>query len=98
MIRLEKKYVLYADTDRLRFIKFLYKKGFKNIFKNRVNFSIYFDHKNLKFFYDSEEGLSYRTKIRLRVDKNEYINNYNEFDFEIKKSNPYFKKLVLKII
>ena len=35
MIRLEKKYVLYADADRLRFIKFLYKKGFKNIFKNR---------------------------------------------------------------
>ena len=94
MIRLEKKYVLYADADRLRFIKFLYKKGFKNIFKNRVNFSIYFDHKNLKFFYDSEEGLSYRTKIRLRVNKNKYINNYDEFDFEIKKSNPYFKKKI----
>ena len=29
MIRLEKKYVLYADADRLRFIKFLYKKDSK---------------------------------------------------------------------
>ena len=37
-----------------------------------------------------------QNKIKSR--KNEYINNYNEFDFEIKKSNPYFKKISFKII
>ena len=92
MIRLEKKYILYSQRDKLRLIKFLYKKGFNNIYKDRINFSIYFDYKNLKFFHDSEEGLSYRTKLRLRNDKKYFKNDYSSFDFEIKKSNPNFKK------
>tara|TARA_Y100000816_G_C26043880_1_gene546934 strand:- start:422 stop:1054 length:633 start_codon:yes stop_codon:yes gene_type:complete len=92
MIRLEKKYILYSQVDKLRLIKFLYKKGFRNIYKDRINFSIYFDYRNLKFFNDSEEGLSYRTKLRLRKDKLKLKNDYSIFDFEIKKSNPNFKK------
>ena len=69
MIRLEKKYILQNNSERLRFIKFLLKNGFKNIYKDRVNFSIYFDYRNLKFFHDSEEGLSFRNKLRLRTEK-----------------------------
>ena len=92
MIRLEKKYVINNDYERLRFLKFIFKKGFRNIYKDRINFSIYLDYKNLKFFYDSEEGLSFRNKLRLRVEKKFFVNNYKDLNFEIKKSNPNFKK------
>tara|TARA_B100000989_G_scaffold285706_1_gene253671 strand:+ start:95 stop:727 length:633 start_codon:yes stop_codon:yes gene_type:complete len=94
MIRFEKKYILNSEFERLRLLKFLYKNGFKNIYKDRTNFSIYFDYRNLKFFVDSEEGLSYRTKLRLRIDNKYFKNDYNKFNFEIKKSNPYFKKKI----
>ena len=92
MIRFEKKYVINNDKERLRFLKFIFKKGFRNIYKDRINFSIYLDYKNLKFFHDSEEGLSYRNKLRLRVEKKFFVNNYKELNFEIKKSNPNLKK------
>ena len=92
MIRLEKKYVINNDNERLRFLKFIFKKGFRNIYKDRINFSIYLDYKNLKFFHDSEEGLSFRNKLRLRVEKKFFINNYKDLNFEIKKSNPNLKK------
>ena len=92
MIRIEKKYILNNNNEKLRFKKFLLKKGFKNIYKDRINFSIYFDYRNLKFFNDSEEGLSYRNKIRLRIEKKLFQNDYNNFNFEIKKSNPKLKK------
>ena len=92
MIRLEKKYIINNDYERLRFLKFIFKKGFRNIYKDRINFSIYLDYKNLKFFHDSEEGLSFRNKLRLRVEKKFFINNYKELNFEIKKSNPNLKK------
>ena len=92
MIRLEKKYVINSNYERLRFIKFILKKGFRNIYEDRINFSIYLDYRNLKFFHDSEEGLSFRNKLRLRVEKKFFQNNYNSLNFEIKKSNPNFKK------
>ena len=95
MIRFEKKYVINNDKERLRFLKFIFKKGFRNIYKDRINFSIYLDYKNLKFFHDSEEGLSYRNKLRLRVEKKFFVNNYKELNFEIKKSNPNLKKKIL---
>tara|TARA_Y100000389_G_C17305570_1_gene435205 strand:+ start:184 stop:822 length:639 start_codon:yes stop_codon:yes gene_type:complete len=91
MIRLEKKYILQNNGERLKFIKFLLKNGFKKIHKDRVNFSIYFDYKNLKFFHDSEEGVSFRKKLRLRIEKNLFINDYKKFNFEIKESLPNFK-------
>ena len=40
MIRIEKKYILNNNNEKLRFKKFLLKKGFKNIYKDRINFSI----------------------------------------------------------
>ena len=92
MIRLEKKYVINNNNERLRFIKFILKKGFRNIHKDRINFSIYLDYRNLKFFHDSEEGLSFRNKLRLRIEKQFFQNNYENLNFEIKKSNPNFKK------
>ena len=92
MIRLEKKYVINSNYERLRFIKFILKKGFRNIYKDRINFSIYLDYRNLKFFHDIEEGLSFRNKLRLRVEKKFFQNDYNDLNFEIKKSNPNFKK------
>ena len=92
MIRIEKKYILNNNNEKLRFKKFLLKKGFKNIYKDRINFSIYFYYKNLKFFNDSEEGLSFRNKVRLRIEKKLFHNDYKNFNFEIKKSNPRLKK------
>tara|TARA_B100000989_G_scaffold296465_1_gene279765 strand:+ start:1287 stop:1922 length:636 start_codon:yes stop_codon:yes gene_type:complete len=92
MIRLEKKYVVNNNNEKLRFIKFILKKGFRNIYKDRINFSIYLDYRSLKFFHDSEEGLSFRNKLRLRIEKQFFQNNYKDLNFEIKKSNPNFKK------
>jgi hypothetical protein len=92
LIRFEKKYIVKNNNERLRFLKFIFKKGFRNIYKDRINFSIYLDYKNLKFFHDSEEGLSHRNKLRLRVEKKFFFNNYKDLNFEIKKSNPIFKK------
>ncbi len=92
MIRQEKKYILQNNNEKLKFIKFLLKNGFKNIYKDRINFSIYFDYKNLNFFHNSEEGLSFRNKLRLRIEKKLFLNDYKNFNLEIKESYPNFKK------
>ena len=92
MNRIEKKYIINNCAEKFRLVKFLYKKGFKNIYQDRKNFSIYFDYKNYKLFHDSEEGLSFRKKIRLRTQKDLFINNFDNFNFEIKKSYPNIKK------
>ena len=94
MNRIEKKYIINSISDKLRLIKFLLIKGFKNIYQDRINFSIYFDFRNLKFFDESEEGLAFRKKIRIRAQKDKFINNYNNLNFEIKKSYPSIKKKI----
>lgn len=63
--RKEKKFRL--TNSELRFLKSkLIDKGMKVLYPKRTINSCYFDTKNLKMFFDSEDGLLPRKKIRLR--------------------------------
>ena len=98
MNRFETKYIIDNKIDKFNFLKFLFKNGFCEIHKVRVNNSIYFDYSDLRSFHESEEGIEDRTKIRLRYYGEE--NNYDilKFTLEIKKSNAYFKTKIKSII
>ena len=98
MNRFEIKYIINNKMDKFNFLKYLFKNGFCEIHKARVNNSIYFDYSDLRLFHESEEGIANRNKIRLRYYGEQ--NNYDilKFTLEIKKSNPYFKTKIKSII
>ena len=80
--RKEKKYRLsWSDQKLLKAL--LADKGMKPLYPSRLINSIYFDTKKYKFFYDSEEGLLPRTKVRLRW----YENNLSSVTKETKISS-----------
>ncbi len=98
MKRFEIKYIVNNKMDKFNLLKYLFKNGFCEIHKARVNNSIYFDYTDLRSFHESEEGIADRTKIRIR-----YYGKQNDYDIlkftlEIKKSNPYFKTKIKSII
>jgi len=98
MKRFEIKYIVNNKIDKFNFLKYLFKNGFCEIHKARVNNSIYFDYTDLRSFHESEEGIADRIKIRLRYygEQNDY--DILKFTLEIKKSNPYFKTKIKSII
>lgn len=63
--RLEKKIFLTKDKFFI-FKKWLIEKGAKKIYHDRIVKSLYFDNQNLQSYYDSEEGVVPRKKVRLR--------------------------------
>jgi len=63
--RKEKKFKV-SISDGLVLIAELQKKGMKNLFKKRMIHSQYFDTRDFKMLFDSEEGLLPRNKIRVR--------------------------------
>ena len=69
--RTEDKYIIYDHTQDI--MHYLLGKGGKFLFPARKIISIYFDNENLEMFYDSEEGVVPRKKVRVR-----YYNNQNE--------------------
>ena len=69
--RTEDKYIIYDHTQDI--MHYLLEKGGKFLFPARKIISIYFDNENLEMFYDSEEGVVPRKKVRVR-----YYNNQNE--------------------
>ena len=98
MKRFEIKYIVNNKMDKFNLLKYLFKNGFCEIHKARVNNSIYFDYTDLRSFHESEEGIADRIKIRLRYygEQNDY--DILKFTLEIKKSNPYFKTKIKSII
>lgn len=89
MKRLENKYLINDVNAYNKFLKFIFKNSFREIYKKRKINSIYFDYDNLKLYDLSEEGVASKDKIRLRYYGEEYdIKNTN---LEIKNSNAYSK-------
>lgn len=67
MKRYEVKFI--SSIENLESLKMLLKSNslcFKQHFENRQVNNMYFDDLNLKRYYDSEEGISIRSKLRLR--------------------------------
>lgn len=77
MKRIEYKYQINKN-QLFEFKKYLNLINFKKKYKNRIVNSIYYDTNSLKFFRDSEEGLSNRKKIRIRSYNNELNFKYEE--------------------
>ena len=80
MQRIEKKFIL----DKQEFLKTSKELKLKSTFPPRIVKSIYFDTHDLKYFYDSEEGITPRIKVRRRGYNAKPLTN-----LEIKKSNNY---------
>ena len=98
MKRFEIKYIVNNKMDKFNLLKYLFKNGFCEIHKARVNNSIYFDYSDLRSFHESEEGIENRTKIRLRYYGKQNNYDISKFTLEIKKSNAYFKTKTKSIV
>ena len=80
---------LINSKEKLDFIR---KKNLKNLFPDRIVESIYYDTKNLLFHNLSEEGVTPRSKIRIRGYNDGKLNN-----LEIKTTKNYHReKIILK--
>ena len=88
----QKRHEIKFIINKKEKINFINKNHLNKIFPDRIVESIYFDTKDLQFFSLSEEGVTPRFKIRLRVYNNEKPSN-----LEIKKTKNYHReKIVLK--
>ena len=77
--RIEKKIILNKKKT-FKFKDWLRQNNIKNIYTDRQVYSIYFDNKINQSFYESEEGVVPRKKIRLRY----YGNNKDKILLEKK--------------
>ena len=88
--RNEKK-ILFFENEQF-IIKFLKVNGFKEIFKERLVNSIYFDDYNLTNLLETIDGEKYRSKIRLRwYGKIKDINNNPNLKDKIKVNTKNYK-------
>ena len=79
--RKEKKYKV-TKFESQKLFKVLSKNGMKLLHKPRIINSIYFDNNSYDMFYNSEEGVVPRKKIRIR-----WYNNKINFSLEKKTSS-----------
>ena len=80
---------LINSKEKLNFIR---NNNLKNLFPDRTVESIYYDTKNLLFFNLSEEGVTPRSKIRIRGYNDGKLNN-----LEIKTTKDHHReKIILK--
>lgn len=84
--RTENKFLLPVNKI-FEFKNWLVKKKYLTLFKKRTINSVYFDTKNFMIYKDSVEGTTPRKKIRIRTYAKEFLDNNNEFNFEIKISS-----------
>lgn len=73
--------------EKLNFIK---KNNLRNLFPDRVVESVYYDTKNLLFFNLSEEGVTPRSKIRVRGYNDGKLDN-----LEIKTTKNYHREKII---
>ena len=79
--RKEKKFALsYSDLQEIK--KKMFNLGMEKLFPSRIINNCYFDTKNLNIFFDSEEGVLPRKKIRVR-----WYEKKLEFKKEVKVSS-----------
>lgn len=74
--RVEEK-ITINNTDYLLFKNYLKKIGSKLLYPKRKIFSTYFDNLFFKMYFDTEEGIVPRKKIRIRKYITKNINNSN---------------------
>ena len=86
MNRLEIKFDI-TNIDRRKLISEL---NLVKEYRDRTITSIYYDTDNFKFFYDSEEGLTPRKKVRLRY----YDNLKEKKNLEIKFTQPSYRQKI----
>ena len=79
--RKEKKYRL-TKSDFYTLRSHLASMGMKPLYDKRQINSVYFDNKDMQMFYESEEGVLPRKKIRVR-----WYNNLTKYSKEIKISS-----------
>ena len=77
MNRIEIKFI----SNNSNFLK--KKMEFFHLYPNRTIHSIYFDTIDLRYFQNSEEGITPRKKVRLRT-----YNDISDYSLEIKYTNP----------
>ena len=83
MERLEIKF----DISEKNFLDIYKNLSLKKLYPERTIASIYYDTSDLRYFYDSEEGICPRIKVRKR-----FYNKSKDYIFELKKST-FFNKL-----
>ena len=103
--RTENKFLLPINKN-FEFKNWLIKNKYSTLFKKRSINSVYFDTKNFMIYKDSIEGTTPRKKIRIRTYSKKFLDNNNEFNFEIKvssvegryKKNEKIKKKINKLL
>lgn len=80
--RKERKFRVSISDSLLIFAE-LQKRGIQSLFKKRLIQSQYFDTRNFQMYFDSEEGLLPRNKLRFRW----YDNNLENINLEKKVSS-----------
>ena len=76
--RIEKK--IFIKNNKINYFKsWLQSNGAIRLYDDRLVSSIYYDNNKFQSFYDSEEGVAPRKKIRIR-----YYENLKEYSFEKK--------------
>jgi hypothetical protein len=88
--RSEEKIAL-SKSDGYIFVDSLIKKGFKELYPQRLIQSIYFDNLKHGMFIDSEEGVLPRKKIRIRNYPNTDLKNFT-LETKISSIEGRFKK------
>ena len=90
----QKRYEIKFMISEREKSNFLRQNNLSNLFPDRIVESIYYDTKDLDFFNMSEEGVTPRTKVRVRGYNNGKLNN-----LEIKTTQNYHReKIVIKDI
>jgi len=107
-MRFEKKFIIQQDFNNI-LRHFLYDNNFKKHYSQRVVNSIYYDSNCFRRFSESEDGISDRSKCRIRFYNNdteklclEYKSKISEVGWKItnyinyKNKNYLFKNIVIK--
>ena len=86
--RIEEKLEL-QKSQYIPFIKWLFKRGAKFLYPERIICSRYFDTYDFKMLQDTMEGIQPRKKIRIRTYGNNDFERSDSYSLEIKLSKDY---------
>jgi len=91
--RVEEKIIIHlSEINRIKSL--LLNKGGKELYPKRKISSLYFDSTQLKMFTDSEEGITPRKKIRVRMYPGDNTNKGLNLETKISSAEGRFKKSI----
>ena len=88
---MEKIIIHLSEINRIKSL--LLNKGGKELYPKRKISSLYFDSTQLKMFTDSEEGITPRKKIRVRMYPGDNTNKGLNLETKISSAEGRFKKI-----